>query len=119
MHVSRDPVQPFYRCTEKVRRGWVQHNGGRRGRDKAAARAWRRWCVVAGSSILNGHVACAHRAWVDSGKGRAIWPRAGGTLFFGTAHRQASSARWPAAAAPRRDRTREGSEERGREREKG
>jgi hypothetical protein len=37
----------------------VQHNGGRRGRDKAAAKAWR-----------------ARRAWVDLGQGRAIWPRA-------------------------------------------
>jgi hypothetical protein len=32
-------------------------------------------------------------------------------LFFGVAHRQASPARWPAAAAPRRDRTGEGERE--------
>jgi hypothetical protein len=40
-------------------------------------------------------------------------------LSFSAAHRQASSSRWPAAAAPRWDTTKEGREERGRERQKG
>jgi hypothetical protein len=56
-----------------------------------------------------------------AGEGDLVMGRSGPikVLSFGAAHRQASSARWPAAAAPRWDRIGERREERGREREKG
>jgi hypothetical protein len=79
---------------------------------------WRRRRVVARPSEIDARVARAWHGWIR-GRGRAIWPQTDrgsfGALSFGTAHRQASLARWPAAAA----RDREGREERGRERENG
>jgi hypothetical protein len=75
--VSRGSVQSFSKRTGKGRRGWARHNGGRRGWDKAGARAQRRRRVVTRPSGIDGRVARARRAWVDLGQGRMIWPRAG------------------------------------------
>jgi hypothetical protein len=55
--VSKSSVQPFYRRIGEGRWSWAWHNGGRHARDKVAARAQRRWCVVARPSGIDGRVA--------------------------------------------------------------
>jgi hypothetical protein len=95
-------------------RGRAQHNGGRRGRDKAAARAWCCRGIVARPSGINDRVTRASGMGAfEEGEGDLAAGRLGpvGVLSFGAARRQASWARWPAAAAPRWDRTGEGKKE--------
>jgi hypothetical protein len=71
--------------------------------------------IVARPSAIDGRVARARRAWVDSGQGKAIWPRAdrglSGRCPLAAGSWQTSPARWPAAAAPQWDRTGEGERE--------
>jgi hypothetical protein len=83
------------------------------GRGKDAASLARR-----GSTVGNRRPRGA-RASAGEGDFAVGWSGPVGALSFGAARRQASSARWPAAAASRWDRIGEGREERGWEREKG
>jgi hypothetical protein len=65
----------FYRCIGKGRWSWAQHNGGRRSRDKVAARTRCRRRVVARPSGIDGRVACVSWQGQDTGRGKS--PTAG------------------------------------------
>jgi hypothetical protein len=116
--VSRGSVQPFYRRVGEGGAGRSTTEGG------AAGTRPRQGCSVADASWLGRRESTATwRARVKHGWIRGSGERFGrgpvGALSFGTAHWQASLARWPAAPAPQWDTIGEGREERGREREKG
>jgi hypothetical protein len=75
VRVSTGSVQPFYRRTWKGRWSWARHNGGRRSRDKVAARARRRRSVVARLLGIDGRVARA--SWLGRDMGHGNSPAAG------------------------------------------
>jgi hypothetical protein len=100
----------FYRRARESGEGrwsWAWHNGGRHGRDKAAAKAQHHWRVMARPSGIDGRVVRAS-GMGGLGAGRRLGCGPVGALPFGAPCRQVSPAWWPAGAAPRQDRTGEG-----------